>query len=138
MATDPETTFSLLGLCSIIFYVYLRLCSPSPCAAPVAICLLVLLRAGPSIASHLDSTFINSAPRFSPLGIIAISKGPGVTSRTRHIELRYHYVRQLMSNGEITPTKIGTKDNISDVLTKAVSTEVFNHLVPFLVNNVSF
>ena len=35
-------------------------------------------------------------------------------------------------------TKVGTKDNISDVLTKAVSTEVFNHLVPFLVNNVSF
>jgi hypothetical protein len=69
---------------------------------------------------------------------IAISKGPGVTTRSGHIELRYHYVRQLVSKGEIAPTKIGTKDNISDVLTKAVSTEVFNHLVPFLVNNVSF
>ena len=69
---------------------------------------------------------------------IAISKGPGVTSRTRHIELRYHYVRQLVSNDEIAPTKIGTKDNVSDVLTKAVSTDVFNHLVPFLVSDVSF
>ena len=69
---------------------------------------------------------------------IAISKGPGVTTRTRHIELRYHYVRQLVSDGEIAPTKIGTKDNLSDILTKAVSTEVFNHLVPHLVNNVSF
>jgi hypothetical protein len=67
----PETTFRLLGLCSIIFYVYLRLCSPSPCAAPVAICLHVL-RAGPSIASHLDPTFINSAPRFSPNGIVSL------------------------------------------------------------------
>jgi hypothetical protein len=27
---------------------------------------------------------------------IAISKGPGVTTRTGHIELRYHYVRQLV------------------------------------------
>lgn len=71
MATDPETTFRLLGLCSIIFYVYLRLCSPSPCAAPVAICLHVL-RTGPSIASHLDPTFINSAPRFSPNGIVSL------------------------------------------------------------------
>lgn len=67
-ANPRETTFRLFGLFSIIFYVYSRLCSPSPCAAPEAISSLILRALGTSIASRLDSTFINSAPRFSPHG----------------------------------------------------------------------
>jgi len=64
---------------------------------------------------------------------IAIASGPGINSRTKHIALRYHFVRQLVSDKEVKPTKVGTQDNVSDLLTKAAGVEVFRTLVPHLV-----
>jgi hypothetical protein len=47
---------------------------------------------------------------------IAIASGPGINSRTKHIALRYHLVRQLVSDKEVKPTKVGTQGNVSDLL----------------------
>jgi len=64
---------------------------------------------------------------------IAIASGPGINSRTKHIALRYHFVRQLVSSKEVKPTKVGTKDNVADLLTKATDVETFRRLVQHLV-----
>ena len=49
---------------------------------------------------------------------------PMVTNRSKHIELRYHYIRELIASGRIEPRKISTVD-ISDITTKNLGRVLF-------------
>ena len=43
---------------------------------------------------------------------------PMVTNRSKHIDLRYHYVRELVANGTIEVQQIPSAENTADILTK--------------------
>ena len=64
---------------------------------------------------------------------IAIASKPGITSKTKHIALRYHFVRKLITDGLIETVKVPTQDNVADILTKAVEKQTFVRLAPFIV-----
>ena len=49
--------------------------------------------------------------------------------RTKHIDIRYHFVRELVENMQISVVYIETKQMIADLLTKAVSRVVHDTLV---------
>jgi ribosomal protein L7Ae-like RNA K-turn-binding protein len=49
--------------------------------------------------------------------------------RTKHIDIRYHFVRELVENMQISVVYIETKKMIADLLTKAVSRVVHDTLV---------
>jgi hypothetical protein len=52
-------------------------------------------------------------------GAIAITKNPIAHARTKHIDIRYHYIRKAVNEGTII--EVGycpTKQMIADVLTK--------------------
>ena len=51
-------------------------------------------------------------------GTIAISHNPVNHSRSKHIDIRYHYVRKAIENKEIALTYCPTKEMIADTLTK--------------------
>lgn len=51
---------------------------------------------------------------------IAMTKNPSFHSRTKHIDIRYHYVRSLAANGEVELKFCGTNEQLADVLTKAL------------------
>jgi hypothetical protein len=51
---------------------------------------------------------------------IHIANNPSDTSRTKHIDLRYHYLRQCVQDGSIEPTYVNTDDNAADLFTKAL------------------
>ena len=59
----------------------------------------------------------------------------GTSKKTKHVELRFLYVRELVGKGLIKLRKIGTKDNCADVLTKYVGTQL---LRPHLKKAVCF
>jgi hypothetical protein len=44
-------------------------------------------------------------------------------SRFRHIKIKYHYIRQLISEGWCRLVKINTKEQVADVATKILSTD---------------
>ena len=44
--------------------------------------------------------------------------------KSRHIRRRHNTIRQLLSTGVITIDYVGSKDNIADPLTKALSREL--------------
>ncbi|KAM1402838.1 hypothetical protein ACFX2I_011521 [Malus domestica] len=48
-------------------------------------------------------------------------------ARTKHIDVRYHFVREIVGEGEIILQKIPTKDNPADMLTKVVGVAKFVH-----------
>jgi hypothetical protein len=53
-------------------------------------------------------------------GCIFLIQNQSVSGRTKHIEVRWHYLRQLYRKGELTVTYVRSDDNESDMMTKNV------------------
>ena len=61
-------------------------------------------------------------------GAIDLSKNPVQHSRTKHIEIRHHFLRDNVQKGNISIEKVASEDNIADIFTKPLKRELFNHL----------
>ena len=65
---------------------------------------------------------------------IAISKNDKKHQRTKHIDIRHHYIRDLQKEGTIQVNWISTKDQIADVLTKVVPQATLEkHIARFMI-----
>ncbi|GJX14612.1 hypothetical protein Tco_0206370 [Tanacetum coccineum] len=61
-------------------------------------------------------------------GAIDLSKNPVQHSRTKHIEIRHHFLRDNIQKGHISIEKVSSVDNIADIVTKPLKRESFNYL----------
>nr|GEV48892.1 retrovirus-related Pol polyprotein from transposon TNT 1-94 [Tanacetum cinerariifolium] len=61
-------------------------------------------------------------------GAIDLSKNLVHYSRTKHIEIRHHFLRDNVQKGNISIEKVSSEDNIADILTKPLKHEPFNYL----------
>ena len=52
-----------------------------------------------------------------------MSKNPAFHGRTKHIELRFHFIRELVSKEEIIMKFCNTKVQVADIFTKALSSQ---------------
>ena len=57
---------------------------------------------------------------------IHLSKNPGDFSKSKHIDTRYHFIREQVEKGSIFLQKIDTKDNLADIFTKPLSNTRFH------------
>ena len=62
-----------------------------------------------------------------PFRAIALSKDNKFDARTKHIDLRYHFIRKAVE-GKILPTN----ENVSDIFTKALPRPKFQEMVALL------
>ena len=46
----------------------------------------------------------------------------------KHIDAKYHYIRELVDNGEIVLQHCRTEEQFSDILTKTLGQKSFNYL----------
>jgi hypothetical protein len=53
--------------------------------------------------------------------------------RTKHIDVRFHYIREMIEQGQIKMEYKRTEDMIADILTKAPSKPIFEYLRPALL-----
>ena len=53
-------------------------------------------------------------------GAIAMADNPIMHKRTKHIDIRHHFIREVVSRGEVELRYIPTGDQIADLLTKAL------------------
>ena len=60
---------------------------------------------------------------------IHLSKNPGDFTKSKHIDTRYHFVREQVEAGSIVLKKIDTKENLADVFTKALDKGQFQAIV---------
>nr|GEU56747.1 retrovirus-related Pol polyprotein from transposon TNT 1-94 [Tanacetum cinerariifolium] len=51
-------------------------------------------------------------------GAIDLSKNPVQYSRTKHIEIRHHFLRDNVKKGNISIENVSSKDNLANILTK--------------------
>jgi hypothetical protein len=58
-------------------------------------------------------------------GCIALAKDPVAHNRTKHIDVRYHYIRDLIVGGRTTVDYCPTEDMTADILTKPLGLQAF-------------
>ena len=51
---------------------------------------------------------------------IELSKNPVFHERSKHIDTRYHFIRECVSNGEVDVEHVSTEHQLADILTKAL------------------
>ena len=51
---------------------------------------------------------------------IKLIKNPEYHKRTKHIDIKYHFVREKYESGEILPQYVNTNDQLADLFTKSL------------------
>jgi uncharacterized membrane protein YciS (DUF1049 family) len=60
---------------------------------------------------------------------IAITNNPVQHSRTKHIDIRYHFIREHVMNGTVELFFIPTEEQTADIFTKSIDESTFTRLV---------
>ena len=63
---------------------------------------------------------------------IAMSKNPVYHGRTKHIDIRAHFIREQVANGTINLKYCSTKEQVADILTKALPRDKHEYLRSWL------
>jgi hypothetical protein len=61
---------------------------------------------------------------------ISISKNPVMHSKTKHIPIKYHFLREQVAEKNIRVEYVGTKEQVVDIFTKPLPREAFEHTSP--------
>ena len=71
-------------------------------------------------------------------GVVAKSKEPRSHKRGKHIEMKFHLIRDIVERGDVTVCKIKSEDNLVDPFTKTLSFKVFeDHLEGLGIRDIS-
>ena len=54
-------------------------------------------------------------------GAMSLAKNPTHHDRSKHIDIKYHYNRECVSNGWVEVVYVASGDNVADGMTKAMS-----------------
>ncbi|GJU43725.1 putative ribonuclease H-like domain-containing protein [Tanacetum coccineum] len=73
--------------------------------------------------------FMNTKIHIDNESTISVIKNPVAHSRTKHIEIRFHFIRDCYEKRLIEVIKIHTDHNVADLLTKGFDVTRFNFLV---------
>ena len=64
---------------------------------------------------------------------IAMCKNPQFHGKSKHIAIKYHYIRELVDDGKLLVKYVSSDDNIADIFTKGSFTQhVFDTLASLL------
>ena len=59
-------------------------------------------------------------------GAVAQSKEPRNHKKQKHIERKYHLIRDIVQRGDVEVTQIASQQNLADPFTKAIPGKLFN------------
>ena len=65
-------------------------------------------------------------------GCIALAKNPIVKSRVKHVDIKYHFIRDMIHSKQIDLQFISTKNQCADIFTKALPRDTFQHFISVL------
>ena len=68
-------------------------------------------------------------------GAIAMTKNPVMHRRTKHIDIRHHFVREAVARGDVRLVYVPTSEQAADLLTKALTRATVRRLRPILLGH---
>jgi hypothetical protein len=60
---------------------------------------------------------------------LRLTCNPELHDCTKHIELKYHFLREMTLSGRINTQRVSTKDNLANLLTKPLPRDTHENLV---------
>jgi len=58
----------------------------------------------------------------------ALTKNPAFHKRSKHIRIKYHFIRDCLEDGSIKASHIATTDQLADILTKSLGKLKFQEM----------
>ena len=80
---------------------------------------------------RLAIMFRQSDPTWTPVvlsdsqGAVALARNPVHHNASKHIEVRYHFVRECVTRGKLSLEKVSTAENVADAMTKSLPADRF-------------
>jgi hypothetical protein len=106
--------------------VALSSCEVEYIAASLSTCQAIWLK---NLIEEISQAKIESVKlRIDNVSAINLAKNPIAHGRSKHIELRFHYLREQVNNGNLTLEHYRSEDQFADLFTKAVTVKVFQKL----------
>lgn len=62
-------------------------------------------------------------------GAIALTANPEHNRRTKHIDIRYHWIRNAVAEGLFDISYVSTKEMVADGLTKPLNPQLFHSFI---------
>ena len=62
-------------------------------------------------------------------GALQLANNPVHHDKTKHINIKHHFIRETVAAKQILVLRVVTKDNVSDLLTKPVTNTVYDYLI---------
>jgi hypothetical protein len=78
--------------------------------------------------SDFGEEYIHVQLQCDSTSAIRISKNPVLHSKTKHIEVRYHFLRDNVEKGKIALIHVPTHYQLADIFTKPLDQETFTRL----------
>ena len=73
--------------------------------------------------------------RVDNMGAIFMTENVSATSRTRHVDTRYHFVCKYIEDGFLRVIFVHSADNVADPFTKNVTGDVYySHVKEFVID----
>ena len=82
----------------------------------------------PSISENCIKVFVDND------GAISLANYPLGSARTKHIDVRFHFIRDSTRLKTISVEYVPTKEQRADILTKALTGSIFKEHRDFLMN----
>ena len=82
----------------------------------------------PSISKNCIKVFVDND------GAISLANNPLNSARTKHIDVRFHFIRELTKSKTTSAEYVPTKEQRADILTKALTGAIFKEHRDFLMN----
>ena len=76
--------------------------------------------------------------RVDNVGAIFMSENVSSGSRTKHVDIRYHFVREYIEEGFVKIIFVRTKENVADVFTKNVNGDIYDELTKKMIERMSW
>jgi len=76
---------------------------------------------------RLDSE-IPAALHTDNIGAIDLTSNPRISDKSKHIDIAYHHVRDLVENGMINVLHVPSEENLADICTKPLPRSRFIYL----------
>ena len=66
-----------------------------------------------------------------------MSENTSTSGRTKHVDIRYRYVNEMVMDGFLKIVFVKTKENVADIFTKNVTSEVYKTLAKSFLSDRS-